>query len=222
MAYRPDRPADCQPHHAREGSTSGRVGATWLFVLLAALTIISRGISAEAQAAVTQPSASRDSGDPLLGSLSFTSSDEPVEVTARSLEFDYRTRVLVYRGDVIAKQGDVQLKADSLTLDLSRDEKSDLRSVVAEGNVHFSKGDRRATAGRAVYDQGKRLIVLSRDAVLEDSRGNVSGDTVHVYLDEERTLIEGGPGRVRAVLRPKDESTGEKRAEETATGGETP
>jgi lipopolysaccharide export system protein LptA len=218
MAYR--------PIDAHDLSTSPRLGLTWFAFLLATLMIVSRGISAEAQAAVTQPRVSRESGDPLLGSLSFTSSDEPVEVTARSLEFDYRTRVLVYRGDVVAKQGDVQLKADTLTLDLRRDEKSgeksELRSVVAEGNVHFSKGDRRATAGRAVYNQAKRLIVLSDDAVLEDSRGNVSGDTVHVYLDEERTLIEGGSGRVRAVLRPKDKSPGETAKEETANGGGTP
>lgn len=179
--------------------------ASLLAACLAAF-IVGRGIAAEAQAAVTEPASRSASADPLLGSLSFTSSDEPVEVTARSLEFDYRTRVLTYRGDVVAKQGDVKLTADTLTLDLSEGEKSELRSVVAEGNVHFSKGDRRATAGRAVYDQQKRLIVLSQQAVLADDRGNVSGDSVHVYLDDGRTVIEGGSGRVRAVLRPSDRS----------------
>jgi lipopolysaccharide export system protein LptA len=201
----------------------GRLRYAWLFVI-AALLIVTRGISAEAQAAVTQtkPSSSTPSSDPLLGSLSFTSSDEPVEVTAASLEFDYRTRVLTYRGDVVAQQGDVRLTADMLTLDLSEGAKSELRSVVAEGNVHFSKGDRRATAGRAVYDQGKRLIVLSRNAVLEDSRGNVSGDTVHVYLDDDRTVIEGGSGRVRAVLRPAKKTPGSaKIVDGGGTGEET-
>jgi lipopolysaccharide export system protein LptA len=125
--------------------------------------------------------------------------------------------VLTYRGDVVAQQGDVRLTADTLTLDLSEGGKSELKSVVAEGNVHFSKGDRRASAGRAVYDQDKRLIVLSRNAVLEDSRGNVSGDTVHVYLDDDRTVIEGGSGRVRAVLRPGKRSGNEK-DESTAAG----
>lgn len=168
------------------------------------MVILMRGISVEAQAAVSreaQPE-SAPAADPLLGSLSFTDSQAPVEVTARSLEFDYRARVLVYRGDVVAKQDDVRLTAETLTLDLSGAEKSELKSLVAEGNVHFSKGDRRASASRAVYDQSKRLITLSRNAVLEDDRGNVSGDTVHVYLDDGRTVIEGGSGRVRAVLRP--------------------
>jgi len=211
---------------ARVGSARGttlRLG--WLLVYLVAFVIITRGISAEAQAAVHRPetTAPNRSGDPLLGSLSFTSSDEPVEVTADSLEFDYRTRVLIYRGNVVARQGDVQLSADSLTLDLSPGEKSELQSVVAEGNVHFSKGTRRATAGRAVYDQAKRLIVLSRNAVLSDERGNVSGDTVHVYLDDGRTVIEGGPGRVRAVLRPAASDGGENAsAQPGAAEGKAP
>lgn len=187
-----------------------------LVIGLAAAVIVVRGISAEAQAAVKQPAAKaagEPAADPLLGAMSFSKSGEPVEVTARSLEFDYRTRVLIYRGDVVAKQGDVQLTADTLTLDLSEGEKTELQTMVAEGNVRFSKGDRRATAGRAVYDQAKRLIVLSQHAVLEDGRGNVSGDSVHVYLDDGRTVIEGGSGRVRAILRPAHPATGDETSE---------
>jgi lipopolysaccharide export system protein LptA len=165
---------------------------------------------AEAQAAVSQPKAltAPPASDPFLGSLSFTSSNEPVEVTSKSLEFDYRARVLTYRGDVVAKQGDVQLSADTLTIDLSKGEAPELKTVVAEGRVRFTKGTRRATAEHAVYDQSKRLIVLSRNAVLSDERGDVSGDSVHVYLDESRTVIEGGEGRVRAVLRPSSDDAG--------------
>jgi lipopolysaccharide export system protein LptA len=125
---------------------------------------------------------------------------------------------LIYRGDVVAKQGEVKLAADVLTLSLAADSTSELRTVVAEGNVRFSKGDRRASVRRAEYDQAKRLIILDQDAVLEDARGNVSGDRVSVYLDEGRTVVEGGEGRVRAVLRPAEETEGGKTAGAAAAG----
>jgi lipopolysaccharide export system protein LptA len=172
-----------------------------------------RGVCVDAQAATNDSAAGLSaSADPLLGSLSFSSSDEPVEDTATSLEFDYRTRVLIYRGDVVAKQGDVKLTADTLTLALADGDTSALRNVVAEGNVRFSKGERRVSAGRAEFDQSKRLIVLNDNAVLEDDRGNVTGDRVRVYLDEGRTVVDGGSGRVRAVLHPS-QSSGEPSAD---------
>lgn len=200
MYPRSCNPPACGRRNRRAPVRRGRRLAGVLAVVLLAL----RGVSAEAQAAVNQPAPAKRGADadPLLGSLSFSSGDEPVEVTSKSLEFDYRTRVLTYRGDVVATQGDVKLAADILTLALAQDSTNGLRTVVAEGNVRFSKGARRASARRAEYDQAKRLIVLDQDAVLEDDRGNVSGDRVSVYLDEGRTVVEGGEGRVHAVLRP--------------------
>ena len=120
--------------------------------------------------------------------------------------------------EVVAMQGDVRLAADTLTLALAADSTNGLRTVVAEGNVRFSKGDRRASARRAEYDQAKRMIVLDQDAVLEDSRGNVSGDRVSVYLDEGRTVVEGGEGRVRAVLRPAEDGKGDEDAKAAHAG----
>src|SRR3972149_5647506 len=55
----------------------------------------------EARAAIRGPSAeSRDrlSADGLLGALSFTAGREPITLSADALEFDYRSRVLTYKG----------------------------------------------------------------------------------------------------------------------------
>jgi lipopolysaccharide export system protein LptA len=79
--------------------------------------------------------------------------------------------------------------------------------VVADGDVHLWKGTRWATAGRAVFDQTRRTAVLSRDAVLHDGPNEVSGERVVVYLDEQRSVVEGGNGRVKAVLFPPHEGT---------------
>jgi lipopolysaccharide export system protein LptA len=114
----------------------------------------------------------------MLTGLSFSSQRGPVTISAKELEFDYRSRTLTYRGDVVVSQGDLTLN-----------------SV--------------ATGGRAVFDQAARTVVLSQDAVLRQGPNEVAGDRVVVYLDEQRSVVEGGKQRVRAVLFPpkKDEES---------------
>src|SRR5262245_49001083 len=52
--------------------------------------------------------------------------DQPITVTSRTLEYDYKTNVVVYRGDVEAVQGDVHLRSDELIIRLlSKNAKKD-------------------------------------------------------------------------------------------------
>lgn len=157
-----------------------------------------RATTTEPRAAVTPPT------DPLLGALSFGSSHEPISVSANALDFDYRTRVLTYRGEVVATQGDMKLTSNTLTVSLDTKQGERLKEVVAEGSVRMSKGTRWATGGRAVFDQTNRTVVLSQDAVLHDGLNQVSGERVVVYLDEQRSVVDGGTGRVKAVLYPPE------------------
>jgi lipopolysaccharide export system protein LptA len=138
----------------------------------------------------------------LLGALSFSSSREPISVSADALEFDYKTRVLTYKGTVVAAQGDMKLESNTLTVSLDEHVQNRVKEVVAEGQVHLTKGTRWATGGKAVFNQAQNTVVLSENAVVHDGANEVSGDRVVVYLEEERSVVEGGSGRVKAVLYP--------------------
>ena len=70
------------------------------------------------------------------------------------------------------------------------------------GNVRIDNGARYATGGRAIFDQGRRTLVLTETPVLHDGQNEVAGDRVIVYLDEDRSVVEGGRKRVKAVLYP--------------------
>ena len=163
-----------------------------------------RGWSEEARAATRTPAekAAVSSPDGFLGALSFTSGREPIAVTANALEFDYRAHVLTYKGAVVATQGDMKLESETLTVALGEHGPDQLKEVVASGNVRLSKGQRRATAGHAVFDQTRHTVVLSENAVLQDGPNQITGQRVMVYLDEERSVVEGGSGRVQALLFP--------------------
>lgn len=105
-----------------------------------------------------------------------------------------------------------------------------VREIVAQGSVRIDQGTRWAVGGRAVYDQAARTFVLTDSPVLHDGPNEVAGDRVVVYLDEDRSVVEGGRKRVKAVLYPDDDQSGggkpggkpgggaKKRAQTTAAG----
>ena len=162
---------------------------------------------------------------------------EPITVSANTLEYDYKKNVVVYRGAVDAAQGPVRLRGDTLTITLEAvsndsppsddntpsDGGQRVRQIVAEGNVRIDDGTRWATGGRAVFNQTERIVVLSESPVMHDGPNEVAGDKVTVFLDEDRSVVEGGRRRVKAVLHPSKDgnlaSSSDHPAETTATAG---
>ncbi len=157
-------------------------------------------------------------------------SKEPITVTADRLDYDYKANVVVYRGNVEAVQGEATLKCDTLTVtfenakagekpgptaaadpppaakapppDPADTGTSRIKEIVAVGNVRIDQGTRWATGGHAVFEQATRTVVLTENPVLHDGPNEVAGDRVVVYLDENRSVVEGGRKRVKAVLHP--------------------
>lgn len=150
-----------------------------------------------------KPAKSDGQGD-LLSRLSLTSQGGPVEITAKELEFDYPKRTLTYRGNVLVSQADLKLTSETLRVVLNEEAREVIREVTAEGKVRIEQGQRIATGGRAVFDQAKRTVVLSESPVLREGVNEVAGEKITVYLDEQRSVVEGGNQRVRAVLYPQE------------------
>jgi len=97
-------------------------------------------------------------------------------------------------------------KADAAKGDPAKTEppKSNPRvhQIVAAGHVRMDDGTRTATAGRAVFEQSERTVVLTENPVLHEGTNEVIGDRVVVFLDENRSVVEAGRKRVKAVLYP--------------------
>ena len=149
-----------------------------------------------------------------------SSRKDPITVASDTLEYDYKRNVVVYRGQVQAAQGPVTLRSNTLTVTFrgARDGGGSeggiadagrgvqrVDQIVAEGSVRIEHGTRWATGGKAVFDQGTRTLVLSESPVLHDGSNAVAGDRVIVYLNEDRSVVEGGRKRVKAVLYPGKE-----------------
>ena len=132
---------------------------------------------------------------------------------------------MVYRGSVQVTQGDLKLVSDTLTITLQNDKQDGkpdpkpvpaaggaapgdngrVQEIVALGNVRIDQGQRWAVGGRAVLRSGAAHARSSReDPVLHDGPNEVAGDRVVVFLDEDRSVVEGGQKRVKAVLYPNE------------------
>lgn len=182
---------------------------------LALVLVLAAGTATGAQ----EPAPKRP--DSFLG-LSGRQSNEPITITSDNLEYEYKDGVIVYRGDVVAVQGDVKVRSNELRITLAKsagqeDEaaplgasSAKLEGVVASGNVRIDQGTRWAVGGKATFDQKNRTLVLTESPVLHDGPNEVAGDRVVVYLDEDRSVVEGGRRRVKAVLFPDGKDTKSK------------
>ena len=191
-----------------------RASCERLATVALALLVVATGATAE-----QSPAKATDQND-FFRSLSLGSRKEPIRINSDSLELDYRGSTLTYSGNVHVTQGDVTLESDRLSIAYDREavrgartaepgavpgrgDTDRIKEVVAEGNVRIRKGDRLAEGQRAVFDQAKQTIVLSDGAVLHEGPNQVAGDRIIVYLQEERSVVEGGTeSRVQAVFYP--------------------
>ena len=123
-------------------------------------------------------------------SLGFFTKKKPVDVVADTMEGLEKGKIVVFKGNVIAKQVDLYLFSDMLTAYMN-EETNEIDRAKAEGNVKIVKLDRTATCKEAVFYNDKGEIVLKGDVVVFSAKDKVQGDTVTYYVDEDRVYVQG-------------------------------
>jgi lipopolysaccharide export system protein LptA len=145
-------------------------------------------------------------------SFGFTASRAPIDITSDTVEADQKTNRITFKGNVVAKQEDTTLYANTLTITYDPNTKK-LKEIVAVGNVKVVQLDRRATGQKATFDQEKNKVVLDGEAVVREGTNVIRGERIIFYVDEERSVVEGGKGsRVSTSITPppKEESEEKK------------
>lgn len=132
----------------------------------------------------------------------------PIEVSADRLVADSGSDRVTFDGNVVARQEDVVLYADRLFAEYSRASRA-IEKITAEGNVRVVQGAREARAARAVFHNLDQRIVLSGGSELVEGKNVLRGETVTIWLRENRSEVRGGEGgRVKAVLHPSGTGAG--------------
>jgi lipopolysaccharide export system protein LptA len=156
----------------------------------------------------------RKSGEKSLktgSSFGFTASRAPIDITSDTVEADQKTNTVIFKGNVVAKQEDTTLYANTLTIVFDPNEKK-LKEIIAVGNVKVVQLDRRATGQKATFDQDKSKVVLDGEAVVREGANVIRGERIIFYVDEEKSIVEGGKGgRVSTSITPPQKEEGEEK-----------
>lgn len=131
--------------------------------------------------------------------------EAPLEVTSDRLEADDRARTVIFLGEVMAKQADLVIYAQKMTIYYQEKDRT-IEKIVAEGDVRIVQGARVATGQLADYDRSKGEIVLTGEPQVHQGSDVVRGEKIVVLLNEDRSVISGqGNTRVNAVFHPRSE-----------------
>ncbi len=122
---------------------------------------------------------------------------EPLQVDSRTLEAKTDEGLVLFEGEVVARQGDLTLHADRVEVRLEPETRAVL-SVKARGSVRLQKGNVLAAGDEADYDAATGVVVLTGKPKVWRDRDVVEGDRITLHLAENRSVVEGA----RAVLFP--------------------
>ena len=185
-----------------------RTGGIGLLVVLSCLLLML--VSGEAQ----EKSGSARGGESALKTgrgFGFTASRAPIHIDSDRLEGDQKTNSFTYSGNVVAKQEDVTLYANTLLIIYDPDTKK-LKEIIATGNVKVVQLDRRATGQKVTFDQDKNKVVLDGDAVVREGTNVIRGERITFYVEEERSVVEPAKGgRVSTSITPPPKEEGEEK-----------
>jgi lipopolysaccharide export system protein LptA len=132
---------------------------------------------------------------------------QPVTVDADKMERFGKEGLVVFTGNVVARQNNSVQYAERMEVYLDEAGDKILRTV-STGAVRIITNDcRTGTARRAeYYDLDQRVVLIGNARVWQEDNV-VSGETITIYLSQDRSVVESGKQeRVKAVFYPKDES----------------
>lgn len=169
-----------------------------LLALVAAVGLASLAVAAGAQAPVKAPA-----GGALKGK---DDRSQPLTVDADRMERFGKESLVIFTGNVVARQNNSVQYADRM--EMYFDEKGDrVLRTISTGSIRIITRDcRTATAKRAEYVDLEQRVVLSGNARVWQDDNVVSGDTITIYLSQDRSVVEGGTQeRVKAIIYPRED-----------------
>jgi len=129
----------------------------------------------------------------------------PIDITSDKVESSTRDNLIVFRGNVTARQKDMIIYADSVEALVFEDGKG-IEKVVADGNVKIQQGLRVASCGKAIFSNVEQRVVLTGNPKVWEGANMVSGDEIIVDLEQNRVEVKGGSGsRGKATIQPGTE-----------------
>lgn len=169
-------------------------------LLLAALVAAAPGAFAQQPPAAKPSKAADEKAKPADGR------NQPVTVDADHMESFQKESLVIFTGNVVARQNGSVQYADRMEVYLDEAGGRVIRTV-STGNIRIITRDcRTGTAKRSEYYDGEQRVELIGNARVWQADNVVTGEKITIYLNQERSVVEGGKQeRVKAIFYPKEE-----------------
>ena len=156
----------------------------------------------------------QDSGKPLLHKD--IKNGAPIVVTAKVMEAQVKKGWLIFRGNVKAVKGDMNLYADWVKV-IWVSKKKGIDKILAKGHVKVERGSRVILSDEAKYSVNKGVVEFWGHPKAWEGKNLVLGERMLYYTKEDKSVVIGGEERVNAVIYPEEEK---KSATEGTGAGE--
>lgn len=137
--------------------------------------------------------------------------DAPIQVEANHMTSIEKSNTVVFTGDVDAKQGDVRIRSDEMTVfyktlegtgnqkdnkkptqQVEKKSTQQVEKLICIGNVEVTRGEWLGTSKKMDYLSKERQVILTDNAKAWQGQNMVSGEKIIYYLDEGRSEVIGG------------------------------
>lgn len=139
------------------------------------------------------------------GQAKLVDTSKPIDITSDRVETYSKENLIIFKGNVMARQKDMVIYADSLEAVIIEDGKG-IERIVAGGNVKIQQGLRVANCQKAVFYNLDQKVVLTGDPKVWEGENVVSGDEIVFDIEQDRFEVKGGPSvRGKAKIYPGGE-----------------
>jgi lipopolysaccharide export system protein LptA len=129
---------------------------------------------------------------------------EPIVITSDSMEAEKLGDTVTFTGNVVLKKEGMTLTSDSMVVFYEPQSKG-IREIDAYGNVVVRKEGRVAFSKKASYYSREEKIVLTGEARIIENENQLGGETITLFMRDERSVVEGG----KILFYNKQEKPGE-------------
>jgi len=126
-----------------------------------------------------------------------TDRDQPADIEADDIEFDFKKGIRVYKKNVLIVQGTLQIKADELVTLYDGD--GELSEATATGSLARFKqrpdgkpDDVEGWAEKIVVDQANNILTLYGQAGLKQGADTAQGETIIYNMATDTLKVQGG------------------------------
>jgi len=130
---------------------------------------------------------------------------QPIDITSDKVEAYWKENLILFKGNVVARQKDIVIYADSVEAVVIEDGKG-IEKVIAGGNVKIQQGLRVANCQKAVFYNVEQKVVMTGEPKVSEGENIVSGEEIVFDIEKDRVEVRGGPsGRGKAKIQPGKE-----------------